>query len=141
MRMFEIVDSLLHMHCNRLNGDNQDEATSRCFAYQTLIELEKKKVIILDLKNWPASGRLHKFSRMIKGCSLGLQREELLAASLFEALLEDLQQAFEFYVGDLFGFVRVLSALFFPLFVFNEKEEVFYFHYVPAVESAFSCEA
>lgn len=51
IHMFEIVDSLLHMHCNRLNGDNQDEATSRCFAYQTLIELEKKGRDYIEFKN------------------------------------------------------------------------------------------
>lgn len=44
-RRFEIVDSLLHMHCNRLNGENRDEAKSRHFAYKALVDLERKHVL------------------------------------------------------------------------------------------------
>lgn len=39
---FEIIDSLLHMHCNRLMGDNQKESKARSLAYKALIDLENR---------------------------------------------------------------------------------------------------
>lgn len=45
-RLFEIVDSLLHMHCNRLTEDTLDEQKARHFAFRALFEAENRKVVL-----------------------------------------------------------------------------------------------
>lgn len=41
-QLFDIIDSLLHMHCNRLTGSNKDEQQARQFALKALIEIESR---------------------------------------------------------------------------------------------------